>query len=95
MAKRRRGRMGNLGDQAFRQTDEELAEREAEVLLQTTIDWEELRPQIDGGEVYDQLIAEVQDATRKNEDLAQLKERIQTLGTEGIQMARKVIELAT
>lgn len=95
MGRRRRGRMGSLGDQAFEQTNEELADREAKLLLETDIDWGDIRPQIDGGEVYEQLMMEVREATNNNEDLVQLKERIQSMGKEGVQMVRKVIAIAT
>lgn len=95
MGRRRRGRMGSLGDEIFDETNKELADREAELLLESDIDWGDIRPQIDGGEVYEQLIMEVQEATRNNEDLAQLKERIESMGKEAVQMVRKVIDIAT
>lgn len=95
MTNRRKGRMGNLGDEAFRNTDRELADREAEILMVTTIDWEELRPRVGDSELYDQLIAAVDDATQKNIAVAKLKQRIDALGKEGIQLARKIIDLAS
>lgn len=94
MAGRKKGRMGSLGDQAFRKTDKEFAEREAELLMKTSIDWEQLRPEVGDHEHYDDLMAIVQETTKNNENIGRLRERIESLGKEGITLARKVIDLA-
>ena len=90
---RKPGRMGSLGDQAFDQTEKELSEIEANVFLQTTIDWEALRPQVNDPAIYDKLIAAVNEATQRNESVAQLNSRLQQLGTEGFDLAQKVVKL--
>jgi len=90
---RQPGRMGKLGDETYKKTNIELADQELQVLLQSSSRWEELRPQIHDQETYDRLISAVQQATANNENLAQLRARIETLGKEGWAVAGKVIEL--
>ena len=90
---RKPGRMASLGDKARDRTNLELSDTEANILLSTTIDWEALRPQVTDKQTYDRLIEQVQQATANNEDLAQLKNRIETLGKEGVQLAKTIIEL--
>lgn len=94
MAARKKGRMGSLGDKAFKKTDKEFAEREAELLLKTSIDWEQLRPKVGDPEHYDKLMAIVEEATENNEHISRLKERVESLGKEGITLARKVLDLS-
>ncbi len=90
---RRPGRMAGRGDRAAARTNAELAEQELQVLLQTTIDWEEIRPEITDQETYDALIAAVQAATAQNENIAQLKDRLAALGSGGAALVKKVISL--
>ena len=85
--------MRKFGNQTREQTDRELADREAECLLHTTVDLEGLRPQVEDSEAYTRLIAEVQAATANNENLASLKTRISGLGEHGIALAKKVAGL--
>lgn len=90
---RRKGRMGDLGDETFKRTDKELSDEEARVLLISEANWNELRPMVTDPELYDELISEVLESTRKNENLARLKGRIEKLGEKGIKMAKEVIDL--
>lgn len=90
---RRPGRMGNLGQTALDQTNRELADTELQILLDTTIDWEQLRPQVSDQETYDKLIDTVEQATTNNENLAQLKIRIEALGQAGLEITRKVLSV--
>ena len=85
--------MRKFGNQTREQTDRELADREAECLLHTTVDLEGLRPQVEDSEAYTRLIAEVQAATANNENLALLKARIGKLGKHSIALAKKVVGL--
>ena len=93
MVRRKPGRMRKLGDEVVEETNRELADEEVEILLRTSIDWEGLRPQVTNAEVYDQLIAAVQESTRKNESIAQLRGRLQKLGQEGLKLVKRVIGL--
>jgi len=89
------GGMGDLSDEAARETDEVLRDQEVKLLAETKIDWKRLRPEIADQQTYDALAAAVQAATSGNETLAQLKVRVQSLGKEGAAVARKVLKLAT
>jgi len=90
---RKPGRMASLGDKSRDKTNLELSDTEASLLLSTTIDWEALRPQVTDQQTYDRLIEQVKLATANNENLAQLKVRLETLGKEGWQLAQKIIKL--
>ncbi len=90
---RRPGRMAEKGGNSFRKTDRELVDEELKLLLRTTIDWEILRPKVLDYAVYDQLIAEVNEATKRNESIGQLRSRLQRLGIDGLGLAKKVVGL--
>jgi hypothetical protein len=85
--------MAALGNKTVKRTNLELSDDEARVLLMTTIGWDALRPQVDDQQTYDRLIEQVSQATESNENLAQLKARVETLGQEGWKLAKKIIEL--
>lgn len=85
--------MGNLGDETYKRTDEELSDEEARVLLNSEAKLEELRPEVTDPELYDELISEVRESTRKNENLARLNGRLEKLGEKGIKLAKEVIRL--
>ena len=74
---RKPGRMKKIGNETFQETDQNLADQEVEMLLNTSIDWESLRPQITNQTIYNSLMTEVKDSTQRNESAAQLKNRIQ------------------
>jgi hypothetical protein len=93
MAIRRRGRMSKLGEQAYKKTEQELADEEVELLLETSIDWEALRPKVTNAALYDQLISVVNEATQQNENIAQLRDRLKQLGKEGLALAKKVVKM--
>ena len=90
---RKPGRMANLGKKTFEKTDAELSDNEANILLTTSINWEDLRPQVSDKEAFDKLITAVQESTQNNENLAQIKTRLTTLGKEGIAVAKKVVDI--
>ena len=90
---RKPGRMANLGNQTFERTNVELSDDEAHLLLTTNIDWEKLRPEVADQEVYDKLIAVVEESTQKNESIALLKIRLKAIGKEGFSLAKKVADL--
>ena len=90
---RKPGRMAPLGNETFEQTNKELASRELELLLQTSTNLADLRPQVSDPELLDSLIAIVEKSTANNENIAQLKSRLEALGTEGFKLAKKVVSL--
>jgi len=54
----------------------------------------EITPDVDGTEVYAQLIAVVRNASAKNLSIAQLRSRIRTLGEVAVEIAKKIPGLA-
>ena len=88
------GRMAKKGQKTVDRTNAELADAEARLLRDTEIDWEDLRPIVTGQDTYDALVDAVRDSTRQNESLAELKDRLNSLGERGVAFARKIIELA-
>ncbi len=92
MSPERRG-MDDLAGEAERETNEALKDTELKLLASTTVDWKRIRPQIADQKTYDALMREVQIATAQNESLAQLKARITKLGSAGLAVVSKVLQL--
>ena len=86
--------MGNgMRDRARRtrqKIDQRFAEIENQLLADTTLDWEKLRPQLNSSVEYDRLIAIVEECTKKNESIGQLANRLRSLGTEGAKLLERV-----
>lgn len=94
MAKRKKDKTGGMGKKARGikdKVDADLSDREASVLLETEVDLESLRPRVGDGADFDKLIQAVDEATRNNENLAQLQQRITALGKGVIEVAKKVV----
>ena len=79
-----------------------LARKRADALLKgelnalkraTKADFDAMRPKITAKATYDKLLAEVRAATRRNESIAKLKNRIQKLGRVGVRLAKRVAGL--
>ncbi|MEQ9221172.1 MAG: hypothetical protein RLO17_24165 [Cyclobacteriaceae bacterium] len=93
MVAKKRSSMGSLNQQAVDQTNQQLSAKEIEVLTRTSLDWTKLKPKTADTALYDQLIKEVKESTEKNENLAQLRSRLESLGKEGLSLAKEVISL--
>ncbi len=89
----RRSSMGQLNEETIHQTNNQMADRELELLAKTNVNWQALKPKVGESQLYDRLIGEVQQATQKNESLAQLRSRLESLGKEGIQLAKQITSL--
>jgi hypothetical protein len=59
----------------------------------TRTDLETLRPKITDQKAYDELIAVVEEASRKNMDLALLQQRLVKLGSNVVQVGKEVLRL--
>lgn len=78
-------------DQASKETDEFL-EDDLKVLKNAAhIDLKALRPKVADTKAYDKLIKVVEEATQRNESLAQLKASIESLGSEVLSVGKEVI----
>jgi uncharacterized protein (DUF342 family) len=80
--------------QESRRRADQLLQDELEALKNATrTDLEALRPDMTDENTYDELIAAIEEATRRNEDLAQLKERLEKLGSAAVVVAKKAVNL--
>ncbi len=84
------GGMEGLANEVVSQVDKELANEEASLLQQTTVDLEQLRPQISDPDAFDKLVEAVQKSTQKHESLAQLKARLEKSGAGVLRTAPQV-----
>ena len=82
--------MDDLAEDAAREVDNLFAAREAELMAETTFDWESIKPDLTDDAEYDRLMAIVGEATENNESLGQLVTRLRNLGASGIALAEKV-----
>lgn len=67
-----------------------LAEREAELLSKTTIDWEAMKPKLGSEEDGQTLMEVVAEATSHNETVGAVLSRLEQLGSDGVALAKKV-----
>lgn len=82
--------MGN-SIQGMNQKDHKiLTDQEMDLLLNTSITWEKLRHEIPDQESFDKLILEVYKAKNKNENIAQLKTRLEVCGGKVMRIAKKI-----
>jgi len=86
--------MDDIADDVANDVDAMFAAREAELLNNTTLNWDKIKPDLADDAEYDRLMAEVQKATDQNEDLGQLITRLEALGDAGIALAGKVKKFA-
>jgi hypothetical protein len=85
--------MGDLGRESADRTDAQLAQREAELIMETRVDLESLRPRVSDPQALELLIQAVNESTERNEDIAQFKERINSLGKAVVRVAGEVKSL--
>ena len=81
--------MGNLAARTAAEVNAKFAEREAELVAETALEWEQIKPQLEDAD-YGRLMAEVQAATNANESLGQLINRLENLAVGGVALAAKV-----
>jgi hypothetical protein len=85
--------MGDLGRESADRTDAQLAQREAELIMETRVDLESLRPRVSDPQALELLIQAVNESTERNEDIAQFQERINSLGKAVVRVAGEVKSL--
>jgi hypothetical protein len=83
-----------LADQAADAADAALKNDEVALLARTAVDLNTLRPQVSDKASFDQLIAAVNESTRRNESIAQLQQRITDLGKGALDVAKEVAAIA-
>jgi hypothetical protein len=87
------GGMGARAGETRKKVDNAMKTIEEKVLQAASVNLENLRPQISDKESFEQLLRVINDATRQNDDIATLKERIFTLGEGVVNVAVKVASL--
>jgi len=75
---------------AREKADAALAEELQALKKATDTKLEELRPRITDEVTYDKLIAEVKEATARNESLAQFRERVEKLGPAALRVVKEL-----
>jgi len=75
---------------AAEDADAQLEGAAEKLMAATTVDLEELRPEVNDPETYDRLVAVVQEATQRNLKVAQLTSRIAALGDGAVSLAKNV-----
>ena len=81
--------------QTSKKIDERLAEVENDLLANTTLDWQSIRPQLSDQAEYDRLMTVVNEATQRNESIGQLVDRLKALGAGGAELLTKAKKFIT
>ena len=89
----RKKKLMALAEESKKQTDELLADELNALKAATRTDLEKLRPKVVDEASYNKLISAVEESTRSNESLAQLKDRIEKLGGEVIRISKVAVKL--
>ncbi len=85
--------MSKLRKKAVEKTNQKFAEKELELLLSTKVDLRSLRPQVSDSETFNKLIDAVEKSNAKNENIGELKNRIENLGELGLKVANELISI--
>ncbi|WP_028671905.1 hypothetical protein [Saccharospirillum impatiens] len=85
--------MKKLSSAARNRADIKLRAREQEVLAATEFDWESIKPKLRNGKEVKILMDAVAGATDKNEAVGDVLNRLEALGGNGIELARKIRKL--
>ncbi len=86
-------RLRRKSREAKQRADELLAEELSILAKATAADLDALRPKVTDAETYAKLRAAVEESTRRNEDLAQLRDRLVKAGSAVQAMAKEVLGL--
>lgn len=89
----RRARLRKASKEAVARADALVAEELAALKQATTADLEALRPKVKDAAAYEELLAAVAEATRRNESMAEFRERLQRLGQSVAAVAKDVAKL--
>jgi hypothetical protein len=89
----RRKKLREQAEEAAKRTDERLADEMRAVRDLTRPELESLRPKTADPQVYASLIKAVEEATARNESVADFKARVEKLGPAAVDLARQVLKL--
>lgn len=89
----RKKRLKEKSKESRKKTDMLLADELQALVDSTSTDLEKLRPKVTDKETYDILIAAVKESINRNESVAQLKSRLEKLGSTAINVGKEAVEL--
>lgn len=75
------------------ETDALLSNEYTVLMKLTAADYDKLRPKISDKDLYDKLIAAIQEATNDNLALSEFQERLEALGEGAVQLGKDIIKL--
>lgn len=88
-----RKRLEKASREAAEKASEELRQEVEALRAATAIDLEALKPQVSDPKSYDKLLRAVQEATHRNESIAQLQARVKKLGKRVVSVAKEAADL--
>ena len=86
-------KMNQWADESVQKADEILEDDLKKLKQRTSTDLDALRPKVSDKASYDKLIEAVQEATKKNKNLAALKSGIEKLGPAVKKVFKEVVDL--
>ncbi|MDP8237781.1 MAG: hypothetical protein P9X24_01710 [Candidatus Hatepunaea meridiana] len=86
-------KMRENAEKAKIMTHNELSESLKIILSETTPNMEALKQIVTDPEKYDRMIAAVEEASAKNENLAQLRDRLVKIGLKGAEILEVIVKI--
>lgn len=86
-------RLREAGRRSAAAADKELAGELDLIRQANAVDLVQLKLQLSDPEAYDKLIRAVQESTARNEDLAQMRSRVQKLGKNVVNVSKELARL--
>ena len=87
---KKKERLKRISIESRKKADAALSEELQALKEATGTKLEELRPHVTDESTYDRLVAEVKEATSRNESLAQFKERVEKLGPAALRVVKEL-----
>lgn len=88
------GGMENLAAESARVTNASLQDRELQLIRKTTTNLESFRAKVGDDASFNKFLAAVNESNRRNESIAEFKNRLTQLGEGTVMVAAKVAQLA-
>ena len=82
--------MRNRARKTRARIDAQLADIESNLLTNTALDWESIRPELADAAEYERLMAVVNESTQRNESIGQLVSRLKAFGAGSAKLLEKV-----
>ncbi|UXI04660.1 hypothetical protein [Photobacterium sp. TY1-4] len=73
-------------------TNEKFSDREAQLLLNTSLDLKKLSPSLQNHPLYPELVQVISSATANNWNVAKFESEVKSLGLEAWQLAKDIVD---